>query len=286
MVALFLYAVGMKADLHCHSTYSDGSYTPSQIALLAKEKGFDVAVVTDHDTARGCLELKNAARSNNLEFFSGIEISSLYENKSVHLLGYSFRLDSSSLLSFEKRVLEARRRRAHSMLIKLQKLGFSIDQDALLPFEKEGVSLGRPHLARLMVEKKYVLSMQEAFVRYLGEGKSAYVPHERPSVEEAVQLIHESGGIAVLAHPQLYKNRKLVKRLMERYSIDGIEAFYCRFRGEDTSYWAAYASERKLLVTGGSDFHGAGKEETEYGVSLAPPDSVEILLERMKAHGV
>ena len=284
MVRVCHCAVRMKADLHCHSTYSDGSLRPDEIVLLAKQKGFDAVVVTDHDTARGTADLRRAAQEQNLQWLSGIEVSAVQENLSVHVLGYSFDAEAPALLRFETRVLQSRRERAYRIIEKLQALGIALTKEDLLPFEKEGSAVGRPHIAKLLLDMKRVKSIQEAFFNYLAEGKVAYVPHERPSLQEAISLIHEAGGVAILAHPQLYRNKQIVDSLISRFDIDGIEAYYCRFSGQETQYWVRYAEERDLLVTGGSDFHGAGKEETQYGVLLAPDETVAFLLEKMKTY--
>lgn len=275
----------MKADLHCHSTYSDGTVSPEGIVDLAYTRGLDAVVVTDHDTTASYDELQAAAKAKGLKSLTGIEISTVYHDISVHLLGYAFDSRARTISEYETRFLAARKRRAEAMVAKLTSLGLSISIEDLAPFEKERNAVGRPHIAQILVSKGEASSLQEVFFRYLGEGKVAYIPQERPSVSQALQVIHDAGGVAVLAHPQLYRNKQIVKKLTQEFPIDGVEAHYCRFRGNEVSYWCRLAQERQLLVTGGSDFHGANREGVEYGNSTAPEETVELLLNKMASYG-
>lgn len=272
----------MKADLHCHSTFSDGTETPTQIVALAKEKNCNLVTITDHDTFRGFEELKTAAQKEGLAYISGIEISTLHENLSVHLLGYCFDPTSLSLKAYEDRLHVLRKDRALQIIQKLQQCGVNVTEEDLLRYETVDGSVGRPHIARLLVEKNYGATLSEVFRTYLAEGKMAYVPHERLSIQQAISLIHGAKGFAVLAHPHLFRNRKVVRKLLDLYEFDGIEAFYCRFGKKDNSHWIQCAKERQLLITGGSDFHGEAKEGVFYGNSLAPEDSVDQLWDAMQ----
>jgi predicted metal-dependent phosphoesterase TrpH len=272
----------MKADLHCHSTFSDGVFSPHELVLLAKKKQLDVAVITDHDSFSGYAELRKSAQREGLLCISGIEISSVCEDLSVHVLGYAFKDNSQVIFDYEKRSQEARRVRAKKIIEKLQASGISITEEEVFHEEKLGASIGRPHIARILVKKNYGKTIHDIFDKYLGDKKPAYVPSERISTGEAVQLIHQAGGVAVIAHPQLYRNKKNVLRLLEQYAFDGIEALYCRFRGPEVDFWIRLAEEKKLLVTGGSDFHGEERDESFYGCSLAPEQTVRFLLEHMQ----
>ena len=271
----------MKADLHCHSTYSDGVFSPSELVHLAKQKQFDVVAITDHDTIAGYTELKEAAQKEGLMYLTGIEISSVFQELSVHVLGYAFEEDSSVIHEYQKRSQEARRVRAKKILEKLRLLGVDVSEEEVFRDDTLEASIGRPHIARIMVEKKYGSTIRDIFDTYLGDKKPAYVPSERVSVQEAVSLIHKARGFAVIAHPHLYRNKKRVLQLLDSLAFDGIEALYCRFPERENEFWIRLAQQRKLLITGGSDFHGERREDSLYGCSLTPDDTLQHFLKHM-----
>lgn len=270
-----------RADLHCHSTFSDGMFSPEEIVLLAKKKQCDVVVLTDHDTFSGFFELQASAERENIFPLTGIEISTVFEELSVHLLGYSFNPSSPSFLAYEKRARESRKARAGKILDKLRSSGIDITEEELLSQDGQHGSLGRPHIARLLVKKQYVRTVYEGFEKYLGDFRSAYVPSERMPLDQAIEFIHQAGGVAVLAHPHLYRNKKRVLDILDRFSFDGIESFYCRFEKRENNFWSTLAQQRKLLSTGGSDFHGEGRNEDLYGSSQAPEETTRFLSDLM-----
>ena len=196
----------------------------------------------------------------------------------MHVLGYAFDTESQKIRDYETFSQEARVRRAKKIIEKLHECGVSLKEEELFTGALESHSIGRPHIARLLVQKKYATTFREIFELYLGDGKPAYVPTEKIAVSEAVQLIHAAGGYAILAHPHLIKNKKVVFSLLDHCSFNGLEAFYGRFDKKKNAPWIQLAHERNLLTTGGSDFHGEERDETLYGSALAPEETVRLFL--------
>ena len=271
----------MKADLHCHSTFSDGVFTPHEIVLFAKKRQFDAVALTDHDTFSGYFELKKYAHEEGLMHVTGIEISSVFDELSVHILGYGFSPESEAIHSYEKWSQGARRTRARKIVQKLQACGVLITEEEVFREERADTSIGRPHIARILVQKNYGKSLADIFEAYLGDKRQAYIPSERISAEEAVHLIHDAGGLAFIAHPHLYRKKKSVLQLLDRFPFDGLEGLYGRFGERENEYWIRLAHERKLLISGGSDFHGDTGDDGSYGSSLAPEETVRLLWNHM-----
>ncbi len=248
------------ADLHVHSLYSDGSFTPKELIAAAKEVGLSALSITDHDTLDAYPEAFEEAKRENFLIKQGIELSASFEGISVHILAYAFDLQSEALVKLCARHRERRRVRNQAILKRLKGLGISIeDPDFQLT--------GRPHIAQALVQKGVVATSAEAFLRFLGEGKRAYVQGEVISVEHTLQVIHRAGGLAFLAHPHLLPKRKRwLKRLLE-LPFDGIECYYARFPLSSAQPWLQLAQERHLLVSGGSDFHDAAKPYNRLGSS-------------------
>lgn len=259
-----------RADLHCHSSASDGSDEPLELLRLAKEAGLQGLSITDHDTIDAYTpELFQEAKRLSIELLTGVELSTELGVHSVHLLGYGFPVDSPSFRSFLERMQEGRQERNRKILKKLQGKKMAITEEELLAFaarKREKRSIGRPHIAELLVEKRYVTSTQEAFALYLREGASCYAPGGRISPEEAIQALHEAKGKAVLAHPHFLPKGALLKQLLH-LPFDGIECYYGRLSEELELPWVELAKERGFLATGGSDYHGALKPHIPLGAS-------------------
>lgn len=253
------------ADLHCHSIFSDGTATPREIALLAKEKGFKGVTLTDHDSIEGALLLQPIAEELGLSFLMGVEFSSSFRGESVHILGYSFDPTAPSIHNLCERHITRRKVRIEKMLAKLKELGIEIDPQLLQ--ERARGTIGRPHIAHLLIEKGVVPSIQEAFYQYLGEGKKAYVEEESPTTEETLLALHQAGGLAILAHPHLIKPKSLLRKLYT-LSFDGIETWYGSFPKHRTLSFLQVAKEKKWITTGGSDYHGTTKPHVLYGSSF------------------
>lgn len=251
-----------RADLHCHSTCSDGTVSPLQLVELGHALGLQGLSITDHDTiAAYSSEVEEAAQRQGIQLLPGVEFSAEYKGHSIHILGYSFLPKNSVILNFCRRHALRRYQRAMAILSRLKMLGISIERE-LLPKEL----IGRPHIALALMEMGVVSSIAEAFKIYLGKGGKAYLETDSFSVEETLEVIHAAGGLAVLAHPHLVKNRKIIEELVA-LPFDGIEGYYGRFPLYSNRPWLALAEKKGLLITGGSDFHGEVKPESVLGSS-------------------
>lgn len=253
-------------DLHAHTNYSDGSDPPSEVVRLAASRGAIALAITDHDTVDGLEEARRAAELCGIELINGIEISADYSPGTMHILGY-FIDDRSPTLRLElMRLRQSRERRNPEIARRLRELGFDISYEEVVELAGNQV-VGRPHFARLMVEKGYARSIKEAFDRFLKKGAAAYVEKERLRPAQAIELIRGAGGVAVLAHPyQLGLSFEEAERLMAelaRAGLDGVEALYSRHSPEERSAYAEMASRLGLLVTGGSDYHGSYKPDID-----------------------
>ncbi len=252
-------------DLHTHTRYSDGSATPDELIRLAASEGARAVAITDHDTINGLAEGGDAAARAGVEFVTGIEISAEYSPGTMHILGYY--IDARSPLLAEKltQLKRARDDRNPEIARRLQSLGFDINYTEVADLAGNEI-VGRPHFARMMVERGYALSIKDAFDRFLAKGAAAYVEKTRLSPKDAIDLIHQAGGVAVLAHPyQLRLETKaeidhLVGQLAD-LGLDGIEAIYSRHSDAERLEYTELARRYNLLVTGGSDYHGSYKPD-------------------------
>jgi predicted metal-dependent phosphoesterase TrpH len=253
-------------DLHIHSTASDGTLSPSQILALAVERNLSAIAITDHDTTRGCVEALAAGIPTGLAFVTGVEISTaapaaaMGSTGSMHILGYGIRPDSDGLNRELETSRIAREERNPKIIERLCELGVSITLEDVLQVAGDAQT-SRPHIARAMVRKGIVKNVDEAFHRYLGHGKPAYVDKYRVPCNRAIRSIRDAGGIAVLAHPYLLKSNshadieKIVSELVPM-GLGGIETYYPQHSNQETVYYEKLAKRMGLIVTGGSDFHG------------------------------
>ncbi len=256
----------MKADLHTHSTASDGCLTPAELVRRACREGLALLSLTDHDTAVGLPEAEQASRSARLSFVPGIEFSTEVEQAEVHILGYWLDFDSPPLLDFLERLGRSRRERIQRMVDELQRLGIRLDADEILESKRSGV-FGRPHVALALVQHGYASNVEEAFTRYLKIGKPAYVPHCKLSPRQVVSLVKKVGGLAVMAHPGLSARDDLIPALC-RDGLGGLEAYYPEHNPSQVHRYLDLAQEAGILVTGGSDFHGPAVPSHPTGDSL------------------
>ena len=256
-------------DLHVHSTASDGTLTPSEIALYAKEKGLSAIALTDHDTVSGINECMEAGLKAGVTVIPGIEFSADFHGKEVHILGYYIDPNHQVLQEKLQLLIKARDQRNIDMLDKLKTLGMPITLEDCLKDTSPDTIITRAHIAKALLDKDYIKDRSEAFNHYIGDGKPAFVPKARFTVEECTSLIHEAGGLAVLAHPMLYgygyKDLTNVFRGMVQEGIDGIECLYSTHTPEDTSFLLQSCLNFKLFPTGGSDFHGKNKPNLDLG---------------------
>ena len=252
-------------DLHTHSTFSDGTFTPLQLVKYAEEKGLKAFAITDHDTTEGIKEAKSI--ETNVEVISGVEISTRYDKKEIHIVGlYVNDLNKQLKYYREKRVT-----RNFEILEKLNSLGVDITIDDV----KEsctGDVISRAHIAKALVSKGFVGSYTEAFDRYLGDNKCAYVPRETLNYEESMELITKAGGVPVLAHPLLYKmsdtNLENMMVKLRQKGLKAVEVYYSTHSNSDTQHVMAMANRVGLIYSGGSDFHGATKPKIDMGTGM------------------
>jgi 3',5'-nucleoside bisphosphate phosphatase len=260
-----------RADLHCHTTCSDGSLTPVEVIKLAAEIGLKGLSITDHDTIDGYETALPAAKEAGVELLPGVEFSAAYRDVSVHILAYAFSLSDEHILTFCQRHQARREQRNRAILKLLQQNGIPITEEELLGgLDTSGIvphkTIGRPHIALAMVRRGYVSSVQDAFAKYLKEGKSCYSPGEPFSVEETIDIIHRAKGVAIIAHPHLIAKRSVARYLLQ-LNFDGLEAYYARLPVEREAEWIKTAQAKGWLITGGSDFHGSVKPNIPLGCS-------------------
>ena len=280
-------------DLHIHSNASDGSYTPQEIVKMALDKKISAISITDHDTIQGSKIALSEGIPPSIDFVTGVEISTdvpsvCTASSSLHMLGYFIKLDNPLLNSTLDALQTARVERTPQMLDRLKLSGIIISHEEVQDTIGESQP-GRPHLAKVLLKKGIVRSFQEAFDRFLGKGKPAYVEKYKLSAEKAIEIIIGAGGIPVLAHPfllQLKNNDELEQLILhlKKCGLEGIEAIYPEHTPENVSLYKKIASKYNLLVTGGTDFHGNYKPEIQIGVGKGdlkvPYKLYEIMLER------
>lgn len=255
-------------DMHIHSTFSDGSHTPEQIARAAHRKGLSLAALTDHDTTAGIEAFRSACEAENVPCLGGIELSAAAKY-TLHILGYRI---SSGCKELEERleyVRAMRNVRNEQMIEKLQRIGFDITMEEVLQEAKCDVP-ARPHIANLLVKKGYAENYRMAFSHYLGKGGAAYVSRIRLEPEECINLIKQAGGLAVLAHPaQCMLTDEHMEELLDRLKdagLWGIEAVYASHTPEMTRSYLRLAERFGLYATAGSDFHGINKPGIDLGM--------------------
>lgn len=261
-------------DLHLHSTASDGTLTPFEILRKAHEQDLRAIAITDHDTVEGSKEALRLGIPPPLKFLTGVEISaapptSVPCSGSFHLLGYSLRLDDTKLTRTLDLLQRARKNRNPEIIQRLNGLGFVFSMNDVKKEIGDG-QLGRPHIARYMLQKGFVESIDQAFDTYLGRGKPAYVEKYRIDCEQAIAVIKGAEGIPVLAHPFLLSIKgdsdleKLVV-LLKDMGLQGIEVYYPKHPPEKTDFYVRLAKKYDLLMTGGTDYHGSLTPDIQMG---------------------
>lgn len=277
-----------KIDLHTHSTYSDGTLSPADLVDLAKKRKLAALSLTDHDTMAGTAEAVARGREQDVEVIPGIEISSKYNDLSVHILGYGLRPENTLLQSYLDRLQRSRRKRNSGIIARLNQLGIAASIDEV---NQAGHGLvGRPHIAQLLVDKKIVKTIDEAFARYLRKGALAFV--ENPDIfpaGESIRIIKEAGGLAMLAHPGSLSSSlagiTAVIRNLSSMGLDGIEAYYPSHTAATRRRLLQLSEELGLLVCGGTDFHGGIRPGAPLGGSsssgIIPYDILPAIKERL-----
>jgi predicted metal-dependent phosphoesterase TrpH len=274
-----------RLDLHLHTTHSDGSFTPTEVINLAWKAGVTALAITDHDITTGILEATVAGREHGIDVIPGIEISSILGDSELHILGYFLDYQDTRLNERLVRLRESRHRRNPKIIERLQAAGIEITYEEVRRLAGTD-SVGRPHIARVLMEKGVVASAKEAFDLWLADGRPAYVPRELPTPSEAMQWIREAKGLPVLAHPTWVKTTEgTLTDLLRRLKIDGldgVEVHYSTHTPRQTRQYLALAKQLDLLVTGGSDFHGLTKPDIEVGVGKGALHVPSSLLDKLK----
>jgi hypothetical protein len=273
----------MRVDLHLHTNASDGQYTPAEVIAIAREHQLDVIAITDHDTTDGVARAQAAANGRPL-VIPGIELSAQDEDSDVHMLGYFIDAAATRFQSTLRAFREQRLNRGQQIVDRLTQLGLAVDWEDVAAIA-DGAAIGRPHIARAMVKAGYVHSVKEAFDRYLYNGGPAYVARYRLAPEQAIHLIHEAGGAAVLAHPGLLRDyRRMVERLVPA-GLDGLEVMHPENNETVRLNLRGLAQQHNLIITGGSDYHGASVSEGARPGSTNPPsECVEALRQRARRY--
>lgn len=267
-------------DLHLHSTASDGTNAPEVVVQAAREAGLQALALTDHDTVEGIPAARDAARAAGIDLVPGVELSAYEGSDEVHLLGLHItRLDEmrDALAVFRA----ARRERAEGIVRLLNGLGVRITFDDVLAVARDA-AIGRPHVARALVENGWAMDLRDAFDRYLGAGRPAYLDKRRVTIPEAIDLIHRSGGIAVFAHPGAEGSRERIETLAAM-GLDGIEVIHPSHSAEDRARLLALTRHFNLVPSGGSDSHGSADGVRVVGSMKVPGEWLEIQLSRVQA---
>lgn len=261
----------MKADMHMHSVYSDGTDNVGAVVSKAKAAGLGLMALTDHDTVKGVKEALAQGEKQGIKVLTGIEMST-YAICEVHILGYNVDVDSDALNTRLAQIEEQRLERIKAILCNLGKYNIALDEQKI--FDRVG-TVGRMHIAKQLIAKGYCQTVTEAFDRYLGERGLAYVPSKRITPLEGVKLIKAAGGLAVIAHPLVLSQKGRLEDLvagLKTYGLDGIEAYYPTHTAEDCERLCRLAKSNGLFVTGGTDYHGANKKGVEPGDVDYVPD--------------
>ncbi|WP_026672124.1 PHP domain-containing protein [Alkalihalobacterium bogoriense] len=279
-----------NSDLHMHSTASDGGYSPSELVRKCKEQGLTIISLTDHDTVAGVSEAIETGQAFGIKVIPGIEFSTKAKGKSVHIIGYGIDISDKALLHMLEQQRIQRRNRLDVILSKLHQVGITMQADDVLQFV-DGGSIGRPHVAKALIQKGYVTDVAEAFDRYLAEGQPCYVSKEKEMTpEEAFTWIHQTGGVAIVAHPVYYGLDELIEEWVREKQLDGIEVYHRDHTQADVIHYEQFTLrleqtyDVQLLRTGGSDFHHEeyGRKREPLGVTRLSNEFAMQLMEKLK----
>lgn len=252
------------AEFHCHTTASDGRFSPSQVVEMAKNKNIELLSITDHDTTEGIGEALTKANEISLNFIPGIELSCNHNGESIHILGYFKGNDykDETLIKFLNNLKRNRETRASSIVKNLDKyFNIKINVDDVLKISN-GV-IARPHIAQAIVNAGYPFDFQHIFDKFIGNDSPAYVPNKHISIPEGIELLKKYNCVVILAHPKLIKKTP-IKNILN-YDFHGIEALYYQNFKRETDEFISLAKSRDMIITCGSDFHGISKDDTKHG---------------------
>lgn len=250
-----------KADLHIHTKCSDGVFTPEEIVQKAKATGLKAISITDHDSVLGIDEAKPLAIEYGIELISGVEMSSTYQGYDIHILGYFFNHKNAALKGYLDLCKQLRTERAERMVSKLARMGVKIEIEQIILKAQNG-SVGRPHIAAVLQDGGFVKSFSEAFSKYLGSHRPAYVKSIETPPEEIIRLINEASGLSFLAHPGQNIPDEILRKLIN-CGLDGIEIVHPAHDPYKVNYYREIANEYFMLFSGGSDYHGLKDQEKD-----------------------
>lgn len=265
------------ADLHLHTSFSDGTFTPEELVLQAQKNGLSCIALTDHDTVQGCARAAAACAPVLIEFIPGTELTAEHDDTEVHILGYFLDTQNQILLGEIAKFQAVRKQRIYEMVARINEIGVPLKVEAVFALAN-CESPGRPHVARTLVKEGLARNLDEAFERFLKKGRPAWVPKAKMSARESVDLIHQAGGLAVMAHPGLNRTDDIIPALVDA-GLDGIECFHTKHSTTMAERYLGIADQFHLLVTGGSDCHGFSKARPLIGTVRLPYEHVE----KMKA---
>jgi predicted metal-dependent phosphoesterase TrpH len=265
-------------DLHLHSRFSDGTYAPEELAAQARRCGLSAIALTDHDSVEGCAATAQACAAAGIEFIAGTELTAEQDGNELHLLGYFVDTHNDRLLTQTARFQVVRQNRIREMVSRLNRLRVPLSADAVFALANCRAP-GRPHVARALVQAGLCANLDEAFERFLKKNRPAWVPKFKMSAGEAIDLIHQAQGVAVLAHPGLNRTDEVIPDLVES-GMDGIECFHTKHSTTTSERYLEMADRFRLLVTGGSDCHGVSKGRPLIGTVRVPYQHFERLRAR------
>jgi 3',5'-nucleoside bisphosphate phosphatase len=265
----------MFADLHLHTNFSDGTYSPEELVAQAVRNKLAVIALTDHDTVEGCERAELACRAAGIEFICGAELTAEQSDNEIHILGYFLDAQNSKLLTEIGKFQAVRQERIREMVAKLNALKVPLKVEDVFALANCR-SPGRPHVARALVKAGLCSSLDEAFERFLKKNRPAWVPKAKMSAPIAIELIHQAGGLASMAHPGLNRSDEVIPDLVDA-GLDGIECFHTKHPAPTAEHYLRIAERFDLLVTGGSDCHGMSKGKPLIGTVKLPYERVEKL---------
>ncbi|HVS31308.1 MAG TPA: PHP domain-containing protein [Thermoanaerobaculia bacterium] len=269
------------ADLHTHTHHSDGTRSPRELVDAVKSHGIDILAISDHDNLAAYFEVKSHADATGMTLIPAVELSCIYKGVDVHVLAYAFDALDEQIDARLRSFRETRLRRGSAMVQRLGQLGYSITEERVRQLAAGG-AMGRPHVARALVEAGHVTTVAEAFDRLIGSGKPAYVEKERFQISEAVSLVRNAGGVTSVAHPSLYPDHAHVVADVLDGGIDGIEIFHPDVPDLDREMYRNMARFRGKMVTGGSDDHGTVKAVQTLGSIRVPEYLIQPILDRLR----
>ena len=268
------------ADLHTHTHHSDGTRSPRDVIDVVKRHRIEIVAISDHDNLAAYFEISRYAEENGVLLIPAVELSCAFEGVDVHILAYAFDPMDERIEANLRRFREARERRGRAMVDRLRTAGYDVSADRVEELAAGG-AVGRPHVARALVEKGYATSVAQAFDTLIGTGKPGYVEKERFSIGDAISMIRSAGGVTSVAHPSVYPDHPHLIPMLLDAGIDAIEAVHPDVPTPDREMYTNLARFRGKFITGGSDDHGSVKKNETLGTVRLPETAIAPILERM-----